>query len=121
MKKILSLLMMAGIFNLQAHWQPIFQYGIAPCQLNIFLFDASGNLVYTYLNAQTPLPGPFGCSSSTPPNYAIFNVTGGPTFRVNLNSSATVSLPCLGGLTHTFSFSMGTPGPICDTSYYVNY
>lgn len=121
MKKILSIFIMASFLNLHATWQPIFQYGIAPCQLNIYLLDASGNVVYTYINAQTPIPGPIGCNSLTPPNCAIFNITGGPNFRVNLNSSALVSLPCLGGLNHTFSFSMGTAGPICDSSYYVNY
>lgn len=119
MKKTFALLMMAVVLNLSATWQPIYQYGIMPCDLTIKIYDSSGNILIGPVNGKTPPT--IGCGNYGDPAYVRFEILGGPNFNVNLNSTVTQNLPCLGGLTHAFSFSVGKPGPLCDSTFYINY
>lgn len=122
MKKLFAFFLSTSIFlNSNATWAPQFQYGIMQCMVGVSLYDASGVLVYTFNPAIPPYPPMTPCQTSNPPAYAIFNVTGNPPFRVNLGSSALVNLSCLGGLNHIFTMTVGTPGPVCDTTYYISY
>ena len=122
MKKIFTfILSLFTLLNSEASWYPQFQYGIMPCMVGITLYDASGSLVFTFNPAIPPYPPPTSCQNINPPSYAIFNITGVTPFRVDLASSAVVNLPCLGGLNHIFTFTQSTPGPHCDTTYYINY
>ncbi len=112
---------MICVLNANATWVPQFQYGIMPCALNIRVLDSSGFILYNYTMANIPSPTPIPCQTKATPVKVEFIISGGPTFSVDVDSSRTVSLPCLGGANHTFTVSMSPGGGSCDTTYYINY
>ncbi len=119
-KKIVAILSMIGVLNANATWIPQFQYGISPCMLSIIIYDSSSNILYSVSPATPPYPI-LTCSTGNSPHHVVFNISGGPNFSVDVDSSRTVSLPCLGGANHTFTVSMSPGGGSCDTTYYINY
>ncbi len=121
LKKTIAMISMIGVLNANATWVPQFQYGIMPCNLTINILDSSGNNLFPVPNAQNPPSTPIACQIKAKPARVEFIILGGPTFNVEIDSSYTVSLPCLGGVNHTFTVSMSPSGATCDTTYYINY
>ncbi len=120
MKKALTLLIMFCVSQLNANWEIVYQYGSMPCIINVTIYDTNGNVLFSYNPAPPPYP-PITCFNSNSPAYAIFSSPGISSFRVDVDSVKTVSLPCLGGVNQTFTFSRTTPGSMCDTVYFLNY
>jgi hypothetical protein len=119
MKKIIVFITAIIISNLNASWKPNLQYGIMPCDLTIKIYDSSGNILIGPFNGKNPPI--FSCGNPGTPAYVRFEIVGGPNFNVYLDSTSVQSLPCLGNSMHAFTFTKGKPGPICDSTYYINY
>ena len=83
-------------------------WGSAPCQVTYEVYDATATMPIlsgTNNSITFPIPNPpinNNCFSGIPA-YVIFRVLSGPTVTVSINSSTSVSLPCLGGAFYTFS------------------
>ncbi len=119
MKKYIALLIMTGVFNVNANWEISFQYGSIPCQLAVSIFDAFGNPITSFL---TPPQGTnLNCRNANPPAYAVITILGMAPITIDVDSTTVVSLPCLGGANYTFNFSKSTSSGSCDTTYYLNY